>query len=266
MTYSYIPEYPIIVALAGSAGVGKTSTADKLVENGVLTKTKKSPFVWDHLFFAAPIYEMVTVRTKTQGSDSQDRILYGLHDIVHSLMQRNCGYEDLVELVYDLAAMECNVADGQKPRTFMQRAGDLCRDLWMDCFPARAIKQIYTMHRKLIDEWDAKEEDYVPFVSVISDLRFQNEIDLIREQPNGFVVKLDASKEALNERLIQRSGKPLTDEQWNHPSEAQLRSIPDDKFDLIIDTNTLNLEAVAETINDFLVEFCSVNELVSQEA
>lgn len=253
------PDHPIIIAFAGMAGAGKTSTA-----NAIVPKTSSSfnynlpEVVWDHLYFAMPIYDMVHAKTHIEGDDYNDRLLYSLHDIVYDLLQRRCSYEDCIELVYDLFHLPCEMINGEKPRTFMQTAGDYCRSLYQNCFAEKAIKTINNRFNQLDYEYDLN--DHLPPIhfNIISDLRMKNELDIVRSQPNNLVIKFVADRETLDQRLIERSGRALTTEQQNHQSESELLTMDDDEFDIIVDTTKLEFkdqvsmvkEAITQTVGE----------------
>lgn len=252
---NFNPEYPIVIAFAGNAGAGKTSTANAIVPSAVMlrTDTKLPDIVWDHIFFAMPIYDMVGVRTGMEGTDMLDRTLYGMHDIVYDLLQRRCNYDDIIELVYDLSLMPCEMVDGDKPRTFMQTAGDMCRALYVDVFTNKAIRTIKQRYQNTVAEYDRHDEDPPFSFNIISDLRRINELDLIKNQPNSLLVKFIADQDELDRRLINRSGRPLTTEQKNHPTESELSIIPDSEYDIIVDTTTLTLRDQAAMVKEAIL-------------
>jgi hypothetical protein len=258
---NFNPEHPIVVAFAGNAGAGKTSTANAIVPPATVNFSDNRPdIVWDHLFFAMPIYDMVVVKTMIEGYNVKDRMLFGLHDIVYDLLQRRCAYDDCIELVYDLFSLPCVAPEGDKPRTFMQTAGDLCRGLFEGCFADKAIRTINQRFAQTSSDYMRYEEDPPISFNIISDLRMVSELEVVKRQPNNVVIKFTADQEELDRRIIARSGQPLTEEQKNHKSEAELLSIPDDAYDIIVDTTTLTLRDQAAMVKEAI--FNTVRETV----
>jgi hypothetical protein len=252
---NFNPEYPIVIAFAGNAGAGKTSTANAIVPGASMQRYGDQPFpseVWDHLFFAMPIYEMVNVKTQIQGDNKDDRILFSLHDIVYDLVQRRCTYDDCIELVYDLFAMDCDISHGDKPRTFMQQAGDHCRVLYEDCFAEKAIRTINNRFQEVSIEYERYDEDPPASFNIISDLRMRNELDVVRRQPNNLVIKFIADQKILDQRIMERAGQVLNSEQKSHKSESELLTISDDEFDVIVDTSTLTLQDQAAMVKEVI--------------
>lgn len=244
---------PVIVAFAGNAGAGKTSTANMIVPKGSIMADRPE-MLWDHTFFAKPIYDMITAKTRIEGSDAEDRILYGLHDVVYDLLQRRCSYEDLIELVYDLYHIPCEFqADEDKPRLFMQTSGDYCRALYVDCFADYAIKDITSRFHYIAQEYENNEEDPPLSFSIISDLRMRNEFDIVRRQPNNIIIKFAAGEDELDRRLFERSGRSLAPQEKKHISEAELASISDEEFDIIVDTTTLTLQDQASMVREAII-------------
>lgn len=257
---NFNPDYPIVIAFAGNAGAGKTSTANAIVPPASISLNHQRPsMVWDHLYFAMPIYDMVTVRTGIEGDNKLDRTLYSMHDIVYDLLQRRCEYADCIELVYDLAMIPCDAQDGDKPRTFMQTAGDMCRALYVDCFTDKAIRTIYQRFAQTVAEYDRHDEDAPFSFNIVSDLRRINELDIVKRQPNNLLVKFIADQDELDRRLVNRSGKPLTEDQKNHPTESELNTIPDSEFDIIVDTTTLTLKDQASMVKDAVIAAVAQN-------
>jgi dephospho-CoA kinase len=238
------PTQPIVVGLCGEAGAGKTTSAQIMsrpVDIPVIDEddnTVQRYLAWEHLFFAMPIYEMHAIVTKTQGDDRANRVLYQLHDVLHSVMNSNISYDDLVELVYDVYHMPVNL-EAVKDRTWLQQVGtELCRAHKEDCF----IDWMSRRFRSLFLENKTLFPDALTTVIVVSDARMRNEIELIRDHPNGVLFKLLVSPEAQEQRLSQRDGVSLTKAQANHPTERQLSSIPDNWFDYIIDTDVMDVK------------------------
>jgi hypothetical protein len=247
------PDYPVVLAICGEAGTGKTTLADKLAPPAS-TGTPIDGVVWDHIFFAAPLYEMVTIRTKIEGEDRRERILYELHQVLldvfgNSPLYGAPPYDKLVEMVKHIAEMP--VETQGKPRSFMQAAGAFCRAYDSDCFVKRTNRIIKLLGLNAPTDTN---EDPIPLVVVVSDLRQGNEAEMIAEHPNGIVVRLLATEEERRTRLRLRDGKEITQEQLNI-DDAQLATVPTDVCDHLVDTNELTEDEVADTVRRIVLDF-----------
>lgn len=238
-------DYPIILGLAGQAGSGKTSTADAIAPLARVNDDTEL-IVWNHISFALPLYQMVAARRKIEGEQRLDRIKYQLHATLLEVFGENPifgapPYPELVDLVTELASLPVS-AEGTKPREFLQHAGDLCRGVDPDCFVASARRRALKLYREhRIGELQYGNDHVTrPFGVVISDVRFPNEARMILDQPNGMLVRLDASPAVRQARIEARDGQSHA-ALLNHASETALATIPEDWFDYIVDTDTLSL-------------------------
>lgn len=102
----YDPDHPIVVGLAGPAGSGKTSTAEGIIKSEGAMWSDTGEVTWDHLYHAMPLYEYASIRLKTTGTDAKNRQLHMIHDLTQELLGARIGYDDMVELVYDIYAVE----------------------------------------------------------------------------------------------------------------------------------------------------------------
>lgn len=255
---NYDPNEPIILGLAGKAATGKTSVAEAIVPKAQIT-TSNLNTEWDHIFFALPLYEMATVKRTILGLRQRDRQLYSLHSIIYDLFGGSPiggvpDYEQLIQLVRDIYTLPIESED-RKPRSFLQKAGDLCRELDPDCFAKWAIakaKSLYRLHDN--GSYDIGQETS-PLCVIISDVRFINEAEHILAQPNGILVCYEASDEVRDSRILKRDGVYMTDEQKSHKSEQQMDAIKE-LASLTINTDTLSVqdqtEATIKLINSFV--------------
>lgn len=235
--------HPIIIGLAGKAGSGKTSVAEALVPKGSI-EVSLGGIKWDHIFYALPLYELSSIRRTISGTNSKNRQLYAIHDVLFNLYGGSAlgnipSYENLVQKVNAIHNLPIE-PEGIKPRSFMQKAGDICRDGFEDCFAKWAIlksNKLHSMYKKSLTE----DELEVPYAVIISDVRFINEAKTILDQPNGMVICFDATKEVLQDRLIKRDGKLMTEEQMSHLSEQQIGDIMKIASNTI-DTSNMSLE------------------------
>ncbi len=251
---------PIFVGLSGPAGAGKTTTGN-LVAPPVVTYLDPDaapPAQFRHVALAKPIYEMVTTKRVIKGTDRESRILYELHDTLNTLMARSIDYNDLVELVFDVFAMDAGTEDDAKPRTFMQTVGDMCRAGYQDSFVD------YLIRRAQIDwgmENSEAEDELGPYFVIVSDVRYLNEVERMRDTGNFVLIRLEASRAVLDQRILDRDGRVMTDEEWDHPTETQAKDFPDEWFDLVLDTDTLDPTEQALTVKNFLLEAVGLPKL-----
>jgi dephospho-CoA kinase len=234
---------PIIIGLAGRAGSGKTSVAEAIVPKGSFS-TIKYGGMWDHIFFALPLYEMATSRLNIQGQNENSRKKYAIHDTLFDLYGRSPigsipDYDDLVDRVNRIASLPIT-DDGVKPRSFLQNAGDICRDGYPDCFCKWVIYKSNRLHKDYIRSLEEDEEEK-PFYVIVSDVRYPNEAEAILSAPNGKLVFFDAEEQTLNERLMKRDGRMSTPEQAAHSSE-QSSGLVKRMADIVIDTDNLSIE------------------------
>lgn len=242
---------PIIVGLAGKAGSGKTSVADSIVPKGSL-ETVKYGYRWDHLFFALPLYEMASIKKNTIGVNEKSRKLFALHEALYELYGSSAigdipQYEKFLEIVYELERLPIE-PEGVKPRTFLQEAGDVCRKNYPNCFAHWALVKSYKLYAQFCNENDSDEDD-AKMAIIISDVRYSNEAEAIKKQPNGFIVCFEASEETLNNRLLKRDGYLSTRIQSEHSSENGIEQVKK-MADIIMDTNYMSLEE--QTLNTLI--------------
>ena len=243
---------PLIIGFAGRAGSGKTSVAESIVPKGSLSLSKHG-VKWDHIFFALPLYELASAKKNIKGFNQASRRLYAIHDVLYDLFGGSPigdvpSYDELTKMVHQVYDLEIE-PEGVKPRTFLQKAGDLCRDFDKDCFTKWAIRKSNLLYRKYITELSLVDLDSYLGESeqvaiIISDVRFENEAQAILDQPNGIVVYFDASDQTLNERILKRDGKPMTSEQLNHKSEKYIENIKNIAT-VIISSDNMSVEEQA---------------------
>jgi len=244
MTISYKEDYPMIVGFAGKAGSGKTSVADSICPKGSIGLSNSSSILWQHIFYALPLYELASIKKNTKGINEESRRLYAIHNVLYDLYGGSPigfvpAYKDLVQMVLEIESLSIE-PEGTKPRNFLQKAGDVCRSHRATCFSDWAIMKSSKMYRGYRSSL-MEDEECLPFAVIVSDVRFQNEADSILKQPNGIVIVFDASDETLNDRIIKRDGKPLSEEQKNHHSEKQIDLIKQ-KATYVLNTDDMSLE------------------------
>lgn len=234
---------PIIIGLAGKAGSGKTSVAEQIVPKGSFAEKKFGTY-WDHIFFALPLYELASIRRSIKGFNEDNRQLYAIHEVLFDIYGGSSlgiipPYEEFIGKVNALHQLPIE-PEGIKPRSFLQKAGDICRDGREDCFAMWGIMKASKLYRSY---YKSLEEDSVedPFAVIISDVRFANEAEAILKQPNGIVVCFDASKETLQDRIYKRDGRLMSDEQLSHKSEQEIMQVMS-MASVIINTDNMSLE------------------------
>lgn len=241
------PGAPIIIGLAGKAGSGKTSVAEYLVPKGSIETTLYGA-KWDHIFYALPLYELSTIRRSIKGSNEVSRQKYAIHSTLFDIYGKSSigfipEYNDFINRV-DMIQQLAIEPEGIKPRSFLQKAGDICRDSFEDCFARWGINKSNELYRSYLRSL-SEDEIELPFIVLISDVRFENEAQKIIEQPNGFIICFDADQSVLDERILKRDGKLMTEEQKNHKSEQQIDSIKT-LASAIIKSDSMNIEEQAK--------------------
>ncbi len=278
-TYRHFdPDLPIVLGFAGGYCTGKTSTA-----NGIAPPVRMSlggeehdtrpRIIWDHLYFALPLYRMATARQSIEGESARDRMHYEILLTMLEVFNANPlygapPYNDFLQMVYEIAEYPCP-KEG-KPRTFLQHVGtDILRayddDIWVKWMD-RKIKE---EHRKFL--WEHREIEpccehkcdnpsYDPdavqpqYGVIISDCRFRNEAQLVAEHPNGILLKFTVEPEVAAERQFERDGYVMNGSQKSHKSEHQWDSIPEEWYTKIIDTTELTLNEQIDTVKDLVTE------------
>ena len=250
MDKKYHKDYPIVIGLACKAATGKTSVAEKIVPKAQINSVSNH-IVWDHIFFALPLYELSSVKKNTLGVRQKDRQLFSIHEIVYDIFGSNAigsipSYEAFTKLVNDIYELPIE-EEVIKPRTFLQKAGDLCRQHDEQCFANWGVLKSNKIYREYMKSPEYVDNDN-PLCVIISDVRFENEAKSILKQPNGMIICYEASEDIRGERMIKRDGYKMTSAQMNHKSEQEI-DIVKDMASAIINTDNLTIEEqTAETI------------------
>jgi len=259
MKEKYYKSQPIILGLAGKAASGKTSVAESILPKAKINSIDEF-IIWDHLFFTLPLYEIASIKKTTLGLRQRERQLFSIHQVLYDLFGGNAlgnipdyaHFTDLVNQLYNLPIEP----EGQKPRSFLQKAGDLCRAYDPECFVKWIIYKASKAHRTIVSS-QSHEDNPLPVGIIISDVRQKNEAEKILAQPNGIVVYFDASDEKRNERMLKRDGRLMTVEQANHVSEKQCDLVKE-IASFVIDTDNLSIEQQTEKTLDIVKSFVNI--------
>lgn len=243
MKKEYNEDYPIVLGLAGKAATGKTAVAESIVPKASFGNTNNG-IVWDHIFFAMPLYEFYSIRSVIEGQNAQSRKLFSIHNALYDLYGNSPlgsvpAYNDFVQLVHKINDEKLDF-DGSKPRSFLQKVGDYCREYDESCFAKWGIRKASSIHSEYLYSLD-KDEEENPHCVIISDVRFINEAKTILNQPNGIIVKFDASDEVRRQRIFNRDSVFMTDEQMSHRSEKEI-DMMSDIIDVVIDSSEITIE------------------------
>lgn len=247
-------DYPIVLGLAGKAGSGKTSTADGICPTAFIPpEHSDSAIVWDHIYFAMPLYRLASIRRTIEGECRKDRILYETYSCLEDLYGKSPLYgappfDELVAATHKIADLYIE-NEPMKPRSFLQEAGSILRSYDPACFVKWAKRKSMTLSARLKSEFP---EFYNGVI--ISDVRFENEAAMIDSLPNGLVIVLEASKEIRLERITKRDG--FVDESLlNHISETAIDNFDSDIIFSKIDTDELSLQEQVQSVKDIVAAF-----------
>jgi cytidylate kinase len=262
---------PIILGIAGKAGTGKSTIGSYLAPMGRIASSFQQenegfyPIFWDHLSFAMPLYRISSIRTGIQGSNRDDRIKYEILDTVLDSFGKSPlfgapPFQNLIQMVNQLATYPCP-QDGSKPRAFLQYAGDVFREEDSHVLiklMARKIRDINTRFRQDVDQVladhdeEGTDEVLIPKVPgiVVTDVRTRDEAAFLLQQENIILIKLECDDATRFARLSERDGEGIeTLTTRNHETEQQLNTIPDDWFNVIIDTTEMDATEMVTVIH-----------------
>lgn len=270
------PTQPIVLGIAGESATGKSTVADALAPQAQITGLGAQKIKWSHLFYAMPLYELAAIRRTTEGTLARDRQQYQIHNVLVDLFGKSPlfgapRYDDLIIMVKQICDMQFPL-DGEKPREFFQKVGDLCKSEKQDVFVSWMMWKINEEYSRFMaeapkpdyedDEPDAKESY---FGVVISDIRYEREAQLVKAHNNGILLRLEADDEVRAARQANRDGFVMAPEHKGHNSETSLEQIPRDWYDEIIDTTELSIkEVVARSIG--LVERMTDINILAEHA
>lgn len=252
----------IVLGLAGGYATGKTSTANALAPKARVVQGSGSdgPSVfWDHFYFAMPLYRMASAARDMQGDQSKDRLKYEIHQTIieafnGSPLYGAPSYDELMALVEKIASIP--VPEDGKPRQFLQQVGtdigrSYDRDIWVK-WMRREILNKYLLfdseykEQEVCCEHACKNEDLdkVPpfYGAIVSDCRFENEVNLIKSFDNHVMVKFVGKDDKVKELEAKRGKPTMTPEQAMHESELGLQDVDDSVYDAIIDMTEMSLE------------------------
>lgn len=256
------PDSPVVLGLSGGYATGKTSTANALAPKGRILQPGQQHdmnIFWDHFYFAMPLYRMASAARDMQGPQSRDRLKYEIHNTLIEAFNGNPlygapGYEQLIQMVDEIARIP--VPEEAKPREFLQKAGtDIGRaydtDIWVKWMRREVMQKFIAF------QWEHRETDpccdhecqnpaldVVPpyYGVVLSDCRFDNEVDFVNSFENSVMILFLAGEDKVLELDGKRGNPTMTPEQAAHASEQGLANVDDSAYDAIIDISDFDLE------------------------
>jgi dephospho-CoA kinase len=243
---------PAVIGLAGKAGSGKTSVAEQICPKATIASLKSDELtagiIWDHIFYALPLYEMFVIKGTIRGLNEKSRKKHAIHNVLYDLyggtpIGNMPDYDIMTEKVNKIYNTPVEFGD-IKPRSFLQKVGDICREGYPNCFAEWAIIKSTKLYRSYVSSLEEGQEPSF-FCVIISDVRCPNEVSSIQKLPNGRVIYYSATEKTLNERLLKRDGRLPTEEHRLHPTELLSDQIKE-KADFIIETDNLTIEQQAE--------------------
>lgn len=266
-TRFFSPEAPIILGLNGAFATGKTATAQALAPLAVSVpdfEDSDNPIItWDHIPFALPLHQMASSRQQIEGEGAYDRWCYEIHSILLDLFGAGPlygapPYYEFVNMVMNIVNEPCPPSG--KARKFLQTAGTLVRDWNPDAFVTWMDRKIRReFHNHQLNMHDDQDLGSRPFGVVIDDVRMHNEAEWLKSNTNGILIRLTARKEVSAERMYNRDGVWPNDEMFNHESERQSSTIPEDLFDAQIDTSDMTVAEQVDEIRNYVLSFLGVN-------
>lgn len=231
-----------LVGISGKMGSGKDTVASLLAEmlyrrgDGVVIrsfadslKDEVSRTVVDALMFQSEqgFCDSVTSWSGISSIHAQE-LLKVLYPLIASLLEQRVEPNEVTaELLYR------NPADKPLVREVLKFWGNDVRraqnpDYWVD----------------MATEY-VKEQRDMGISCIIPDVRRQNEAGFIKDAV-GLLVRLNVSKEEQRRRLLSRDNKLSDRSAFTHITETDLDDY--DRFDLILDTDSMGPEEVADAI------------------
>lgn len=257
-------DYPIVLGFAGGYCTGKTTTANIIAPAARMSSTDDQALnvVWDHLYFALPLYRMARARQSIEGDMANDRVLYEIHNTLLEVFGYNPlygapKYDDLVQMVYEIAEFPCPAED-IKPRKFLQHVGtEILRAYDEDVWVKWMDRKIKEDHRNFLWEHRKDEEDNLDIIPpmygvVVSDCRFENEAKFVADHPNGILVKFTVDPVVAQERQQKRDGYTMDTQEKSHRSEKTITHIPDEWYTAIIDSTEMDPQQQANAVKTLI--------------
>lgn len=259
---SFTPNHPLVLGLAGEAASGKTITAMSLapIASMIADSEDGASILWNRLFFAMPLYEIVRTRRDIEGPDARDRMRYEIHSILlevfgNSPLYGAPPYSQLVEMVEAIVAAP--LTGGAKERSFMQTVGtDICRAYDPNCWVNWMRRKVNELYREFSRQ--LPEDSETLYGIAIDDVRFTNEAQYVANQPNGVLLKLTVDPEVQAQRIYDRDGIVMTPEQLSHPSERAVSEIPNELFSEVIDTSDMTVAEQVDHIRKVVTSITGV--------
>lgn len=253
----YQPERPIHLGITGVACTGKTTLANALAPQVriVMDGDELGGIWWEHVSIGAPFHEMAAVLQTIEGEQREERVRYALHAILAELVNPansvNVTYDDLVDLVRDLSAWNLS---GTKPRAFMQWASSRVRFMDPGCLITSTIRRMRVAEARFRTQQEADEEagrESPVFGIVVSDVRIQDQYDMIRAQPNNLMIRLTAPPSVLEERRVDLGYERGLED---HDTESWPATAPDELFDAGYDTSAVSVPELRDEVHGLVAK------------
>jgi hypothetical protein len=232
----------MIIALSGLSGVGKDSIADILVRNHGFCKLALADQIKRMArdafgFTDEQMFGPSESRNAPDPRYPRQHISDGHHKCLC------CGFEAPSRSISDEGYPKCYLTPRYALQTLGTEYGRNCYpDVWVE-YAVRVVRElleggfVYSAKKGLESEYGHPSCPQFPYKGVvISDVRFKNEI-------------LGLKKAGAKLVRIRRPG--YEQPKWDHPSETEQMSVPDEEFDLVIN-NQETLEELAENISFIL--------------
>lgn len=276
----YVNPQLAFVLFNGPSGSGKTQTAKGVAAPaGVPQQFRRDNHLirMDHKSLASPLVGLHSIKVRTKGEGAANRQLWLIHDTITDLIPPlSADFTDTMELVYDIQAYPLKVSYKEdemvRDRNFMTNIADACHNLVHNPFAKRLIREAEKETRAAAEEieqtltnnpaaygfekgYKFEEGEEVQFTNVVlvSDLRLMRELKgFLRTRHTVRTILLKMEETTQRSRLIERDGKNLTEDQKTH--ETQVFNFEEGKFDLVVNTDTIDLNEQIETVGNYIFE------------
>jgi hypothetical protein len=251
-----------IFCFNGISGSGKTECARRIVPSASLGNWDRNHTSWDHKQFASTLKELHNIKTTIQGTDAQNRKLWMIDQACREIISPlSLSYEDFIETVYDITSYPLNLKGdlGATDRDFMTNVADMMHKLSPNCFAESLARSIrLDVIRLDSDYYDYSDRAYDPVpedltkIFIVSDLRYREELEVMKKlDAKVHVIKFEIAPDIQRERLLDRDGFMLDDNQLSHPT--QISNFTKDDVDLTINAGKLTAVDQAAMMKEYIM-------------